>query len=58
MVAVVDGEECIGCEVCVDECEQEAISMEDDKAVVDPDKCDSCGTCVEACAVEAITLEE
>lgn len=58
MPAVVNEEECVGCEVCVDECENGAISMEDDIAVIDADKCDECGSCVEACPTEAITLEK
>ncbi len=58
MPAIVNAEECTGCEACVDSCPDEAIEMQDDIAVVDQDKCNDCGTCVEACPVEAITLEE
>ena len=57
MPAVVDADECVGCEVCVDECEQEAISMKDDIAVVDDSKCDECGNCVDACPSEAISVK-
>jgi len=57
MPAVVDPEECTGCESCVDACPLDAIEMQDDIAVVDPDTCEDCGDCVEACPVEAITLE-
>jgi ferredoxin len=59
MPAVVDPDECVGCETCVDECSRDAISLnEDDIAVVDGEKCDECGTCVEACPTEAISIEE
>ncbi|MDY6966447.1 MAG: 4Fe-4S binding protein [Halobacteriota archaeon] len=57
MPAVVDEDECVGCEVCVDECPNEAISMENDLAKVDESKCDDCGTCVDACPTEAITVK-
>jgi len=57
MPAVVDPEECTGCESCVDACPTDAIEMQDDIAVVDPETCEDCGDCVEACPVEAITLD-
>lgn len=57
MVAVVDPDECVGCEVCVDECENEAISMKDDIAVVDESKCNECESCVDACPSEAISMK-
>ena len=58
MPAVVDEDECVGCEVCVDECPNEAISMGGDVAVVDESKCDDCGTCVDSCPTEAISVKE
>jgi ferredoxin len=59
MVAKVNVEECTGCGTCVDECPQEAISLNDDDiAVIDADECTDCGMCVDACPTEAISLEE
>ena len=59
MVAKVDEEECTGCGTCVDECPQEAISLNDDDiAVVNEDECTDCGMCVDACPTEAISIEE
>ena len=58
MPAKVIAEDCTGCELCVDECPEEAITMgDDDIAVVDADKCNDCGDCVEVCASGAIVLE-
>ena len=54
---VVNKEECTGCESCVDECPEEAITVVDDVAVINNDKCTECGTCVEACPVEAIAMD-
>jgi len=57
MVAVVDPDECVGCEVCVDECESGAISMKDDIAVIDESKCNECESCIDACPSEAISMK-
>ena len=57
MPAVVNAEECTGCEACVGTCPTEAISMEDGTAVVGADDCVDCGACVGECPVEAITME-
>jgi predicted aldo/keto reductase-like oxidoreductase len=40
---------CIGCGLCVDECDQGAISLVNDKAVVDDSKCILCGYCAAVC---------
>ncbi len=59
MPAVVDKDECVGCGTCVEDCPEEAITMNDEEiAVVDADKCTECGTCVESCPSEAISIPE
>ncbi|MDY6851344.1 MAG: ferredoxin family protein, partial [Thermodesulfobacteriota bacterium] len=56
--AVVDPDECTGCETCLERCQMEAFSIgEDDIAVVDLDRCIGCGLCVTTCPTEAIHLE-
>lgn len=58
MPAVVNRDECVSCGTCVEECPEDAISLDEEEiAVVDAEKCTECGTCVEACPSEAITLE-
>ncbi len=54
MAVTINTDECIGCGVCVDECPQEALSV-DDVCSVDPDACIDCGSCIDACPVEAIS---
>lgn len=56
--AVVDPDECTGCETCLERCQMEAVSIgEDDTAVVDLNLCIGCGLCVTTCPTEAIHLE-
>ncbi|MFW5927642.1 MAG: DUF362 domain-containing protein [Thermoplasmatota archaeon] len=50
----IDENDCIGCEICVDECPVDTIYMEDDKAVVDMDGCIHCGLCHGACPEDAV----
>jgi len=50
----VDEKRCVGCEVCVEFCPREAISMIDNKAVIDGNKCVDCGRCAQACPRRAI----
>ena len=57
MAAKVDEEKCTGCETCVEECSNEAISLVNGIARVDAEACTDCGICVDVCPVEAITVE-
>ena len=56
MAAVVDGESCMGCGICVDLCEEGAISFRKDfpLVVVDAKLCTGCGACIDDCPNEAI----
>ncbi len=56
--AVVDEDSCVGCEVCLDRCQMDAITMGDGgTAQVNLDRCIGCGLCVTTCDAEAMTLE-
>jgi electron transport complex protein RnfB len=54
--ARVRPDDCIGCEVCLDRCQVEAIQMRDGKAEIDPERCIGCGLCVPTCGGAAIDL--
>jgi len=56
--ALVNTEECIGCQTCLDRCTFDAIGMEGDepKARILPEKCVGCGVCSLTCPTEAITM--
>lgn len=53
--AVVDGDECTGCEACTERCPVKAISVEE-TARVDRDACLGCGLCAGTCPSEAISI--
>lgn len=54
--AQVDADACVGCEVCLDRCQIDAIAMEDDKAEINLDRCIGCGLCVTTCPSDALSL--
>ena len=58
--AVVDADECTSCEVCLDRCYFEAITMtgEGDTALINEANCMGCGLCAVTCADEAISMQE
>ncbi|MBW2559636.1 MAG: 4Fe-4S binding protein [Deltaproteobacteria bacterium] len=53
--ARVDEDGCTGCEICIDRCQMEAITV-DDVALVDLDRCIGCGLCAVTCPTEAIKV--
>jgi Pyruvate/2-oxoacid:ferredoxin oxidoreductase delta subunit len=53
--AVVDEAQCTACEICLERCPVDAISVED-TAMVDRDKCLGCGLCASDCSMEAIAM--
>ena len=57
MPARLNKQKCNGCESCVDECPNNAISLVDGRAAVDADVCIDCGVCVDVCPQEAIRME-
>lgn len=55
--AVIDPDECIGCGICIERCQVNAISEEDGVAVVDREHCIGCGLCVTGCPSDAAKLQ-
>ena len=53
-----DGDECIGCGLCVDLCIMNAIELDSLKAKVNPLFCCGCLMCVEDCPTKAIKILE
>jgi len=66
-IAQIDEDACIGCQICVDRCQFDAIDMVKPegngkskklKAKVDPEACFGCGVCVLGCKeANAMTMK-
>lgn len=60
-VHVIDKDACTACNLCVEVCEDEAISVVESEGksyyVIDPAACTNCGLCVEVCEDEAISVQ-
>jgi len=57
-VAKAEPAECIGCGLCVERCQMEALSLdEDDRVVLAAERCIGCGLCVSTCPSGALSLE-
>ena len=56
--AIVDDDLCNGCEICLERCYFEALTIEDDIAVINGENCMGCGLCTVVCPTEALNMEE
>ncbi|PKN04276.1 MAG: 4Fe-4S ferredoxin [Deltaproteobacteria bacterium HGW-Deltaproteobacteria-9] len=55
--AVVAGDACTGCGLCVDDCPMAAISIDEQNiAMIDAEACIGCGVCTHVCPTDAISL--
>jgi len=54
---VIDSELCQLCEVCVNKCPADAMSIEGDRVVVDREKCILCDACEVICPLDAVRLK-
>ena len=50
----VDRNKCTGCNICIERCPVDAISMKGETAEIDMSKCIRCGICHDICPQEAI----
>lgn len=47
---------CIGCKICIETCQQGALSLEEDGMYIDREKCNSCGECSKECPSTALHM--
>ena len=45
---------CVGCGLCIENCPQEAVSVQSGKAWIDQKRCNRCGICLDVCPQGAI----
>jgi electron transport complex protein RnfB len=55
-VCSVETEACNGCGVCLERCQMDALSLEDEKVILDINRCIGCGLCVSTCPTDALFL--
>lgn len=48
---------CIGCNVCIDRCQMNAITIDEPIVSVNKDYCIGCGLCVTTCPINALSLK-
>lgn len=51
-----DPDACIGCGVCLDRCQMQAITHDEPLVNVNTDRCIGCGLCVSTCPTDALSL--
>lgn len=54
--AQLDDAACVGCGICAERCQMEALTIADGRAHLDPGRCIGCGLCVTTCPTAALTL--
>ncbi|MDD6364837.1 MAG: DUF362 domain-containing protein, partial [Bacteroidales bacterium] len=52
----VEPDKCVGCKVCVNNCNHDAVHLQDRLAVIDYDRCVGCGQCVALCRNEGMVM--
>ncbi len=55
-IAQFDPDICSNCQRCLDRCQMQAFTVEDDRVTHHPDHCIGCGLCVSTCPSHALTL--
>ncbi len=56
--AEVEGDGCVGCGICVERCQMDAIVLQNKKVEVDLDRCIGCGLCVTRCPKNVLNLRK
>jgi pyruvate formate lyase activating enzyme len=47
---------CIGCRICIETCQKDALFLDEDGMRINREKCDSCGLCSEECPSTALHM--
>lgn len=56
-VIKIDKEKCIGCGICIKDCPNHVLELENGKAIMSREKCLECGHCVAICPKEAFSMD-
>jgi heterodisulfide reductase subunit A-like polyferredoxin len=56
--AVIDGDICTGCGLCVEDCPMGVITIDEQNiAMIDAEACIGCGVCTHVCPTDTISLK-
>ncbi|MGD9079785.1 MAG: 4Fe-4S dicluster domain-containing protein [Desulfobacterales bacterium] len=56
-IATATPETCDGCETCLDRCQMEALTLENEQVVLNSHRCIGCGLCVSTCPTSTLSLK-
>jgi ferredoxin len=55
--AALEESRCQGCGVCLQRCQMEALTLENDRMHLDAERCIGCGLCIPTCPTGALSLQ-
>jgi len=55
-IAQADPDLCIACETCLERCQMDALTIEDEHVILDANRCIGCGLCISTCPSDALSL--
>ncbi|MCV3728680.1 MULTISPECIES: 4Fe-4S binding protein [Ureaplasma] len=58
LIAVIERENCIGCQACATVCPVDAIELDQDNIAWANEKCISCGACANVCPAMCIEMDD
>ena len=56
VMPVILEDQCVGCGICVENCNFDAISLHNGKAEINQDKCEGCAMCIAVCPSKAASV--
>jgi len=51
-----ESEKCAGCGTCIDRCQMDTLTFQDDRVIFNSHRCIGCGLCVSTCPTASLTL--
>jgi len=56
-IAILDNDICSGCGTCIDRCQMDALTLNNEKTILNKVRCIGCGLCVSTCSTGALSLQ-
>jgi electron transport complex protein RnfB len=55
--AILNADICSGCGTCIDRCQLDALTLDNEKALLNSERCIGCGLCITTCSTGALQLQ-